>query len=376
MPGSTSSRGRRRPGREQLQAAARLDQHDAARLSAVHGGRRRRAAARRADGHLPDGVLGPDSASTRPPTISIRTWWRRWWRRSRRSCRHPIARQRLRPDAAACRRRRGSYARKLKLPYSSRLLTNPEANIRMGTAYLADKIKRVRRACTWCWPATTPASAPCGGGWPSGPASPRDEFIDDIPYPETQNYVKRILGTAEDYRRLYGGGARRLARSTRCQPAPCTGAGPAAPAVPAVPRQRGALRSRVAKKPATAKRPPRTGTAAPRRPHRQNPNRLMSKLTGSQESHAVHRVGHPRDDAAEPAARRRQPVAGVSRFSGAGGRQGRRVRGDPRRRQPVRRHLGHARRCARRSRASSRAATACRSSPTSRSRSAAAPPRR
>ena len=32
----------------------------------------------------------------------------------------------------------------------------------------------------------------------------RDEFIDDIPFPETQNYVKRILGTAEDYRRLYG----------------------------------------------------------------------------------------------------------------------------------------------------------------------------
>jgi soluble lytic murein transglycosylase len=34
----------------------------------------------------------------------------------------------------------------------------------------------------------------------------QDEFIDDIPFPETQNYVKRILGTAEDYRRLYGGG--------------------------------------------------------------------------------------------------------------------------------------------------------------------------
>ncbi len=30
-----------------------------------------------------------------------------------------------------------------------------------------------------------------------------EEFIDDIPYPETQNYVKRILGTADDYRRLY-----------------------------------------------------------------------------------------------------------------------------------------------------------------------------
>jgi soluble lytic murein transglycosylase-like protein len=31
----------------------------------------------------------------------------------------------------------------------------------------------------------------------------RDEFIDDIPFPETQNYVKRILGTVEDYRLLY-----------------------------------------------------------------------------------------------------------------------------------------------------------------------------
>src|SRR5437899_2155766 len=38
------------------------------------------------------------------------------------------------------------------------------------------------------------------------PGVPRDEFIDDIPFPETQGYVKKILGTAEDYRRLYGGG--------------------------------------------------------------------------------------------------------------------------------------------------------------------------
>ena len=38
------------------------------------------------------------------------------------------------------------------------------------------------------------------------PDLPQDEFIDNIPFPETQNYVKRILGTAEDYRRLYGEG--------------------------------------------------------------------------------------------------------------------------------------------------------------------------
>jgi soluble lytic murein transglycosylase len=39
------------------------------------------------------------------------------------------------------------------------------------------------------------------------PGMPQDEFIEDIPFPETQNYVKRILGTTEDYRRLYSGGA-------------------------------------------------------------------------------------------------------------------------------------------------------------------------
>jgi soluble lytic murein transglycosylase len=38
------------------------------------------------------------------------------------------------------------------------------------------------------------------------PDLPADEFIDSIPYAETQNYVKRILGTTEDYRRLYGTG--------------------------------------------------------------------------------------------------------------------------------------------------------------------------
>jgi soluble lytic murein transglycosylase len=96
------------------------------------------------------------------------------------------------------------YAQRLKLRYSVSLMTNADANMRMGSAYLADKIRQfgdlhlalasynageraVRR-----WMAERPDVAD------------REEFIDDIPYPETQNYVKRILGTAEDYRHLYG----------------------------------------------------------------------------------------------------------------------------------------------------------------------------
>jgi soluble lytic murein transglycosylase len=49
------------------------------------------------------------------------------------------------------------------------------------------------------------------------PGLDEDEFIDDIPFPETQNYVKRILGTAEDYRLLYGrdGGRPRPAADPR-----------------------------------------------------------------------------------------------------------------------------------------------------------------
>ena len=50
-----------------------------------------------------------------------------------------------------------------------------------------------------------------------------DEFIDDIPFPETQNYVKRILGTAEDYRHLYGEAG---ARPSAPRPAKATSAKP------------------------------------------------------------------------------------------------------------------------------------------------------
>ena len=137
---------------------------------------------------------------------SIRTWSPRWSRRSRRSCptsgRHAnaVGLMQLMPPTAR------QYAAQAEDARTRRSAADepPKPTSEMGTAYFADKIKRVRRRRIWRWPATTPAKAGVAGGWPSGPASSSDEFIDDIPYPETQNYVKRILGTAEDYRRLYG----------------------------------------------------------------------------------------------------------------------------------------------------------------------------
>lgn len=95
------------------------------------------------------------------------------------------------------------YARKLKLRYSLRLLTTAEPNIRMGTMNFADRIRQY--GSVYLALASYNAGDTAVRRWiRERPGLPREEFIDDIPYPETQQYVKRLLGTAEDYRRLYG----------------------------------------------------------------------------------------------------------------------------------------------------------------------------
>lgn len=96
------------------------------------------------------------------------------------------------------------YARAFKLPYSASLLRDPEANVRIGTAYLADKIKEFG-GLHLALASYNAGESPVRQWLAERPGLPREEFIEDIPYPETQNYIKRILGTADDYRRLYPG---------------------------------------------------------------------------------------------------------------------------------------------------------------------------
>jgi soluble lytic murein transglycosylase len=86
------------------------------------------------------------------------------------------------------------------------MLTNPDVNIRMGTLYFSDLVKQFGGA--YYALASYNAGESRVVRWKmERPGLDDDEFIDDIPFPETQNYVKRILGTAEDYRRLYREGA-------------------------------------------------------------------------------------------------------------------------------------------------------------------------
>jgi soluble lytic murein transglycosylase len=98
------------------------------------------------------------------------------------------------------------YAKKLGIRnFSERSLENPEIAARLGTTYIAEMYQRFGGYHF--------ALAGYNAGehrvaqWNSeAPGLPQDEWIDNIPFFETQNYVKRILGTAEDYRRLYGNG--------------------------------------------------------------------------------------------------------------------------------------------------------------------------
>ena len=111
-----------------------------------------------------------------------------------------------------------SYARRLHIPrYSTSRLTDPQVNMRIGAAYFADLVDRFGGV------SYALASYNAGPGavarWiAERPGIATDEFIDDIPYPETQNYVRKILGTAEDYRRLYGERGVRPRRGRRPRP--------------------------------------------------------------------------------------------------------------------------------------------------------------
>jgi soluble lytic murein transglycosylase len=95
------------------------------------------------------------------------------------------------------------YARLLNITYTPKVLTTPDLNLRVGLKYLATKIREfggVHLALA----SYNAGERPVHRWVNERPGLPTDEFIDDIPYPQTQNYVKKLLATTEDYRRLYG----------------------------------------------------------------------------------------------------------------------------------------------------------------------------
>jgi soluble lytic murein transglycosylase len=107
-----------------------------------------------------------------------------------------------------------TYARRLGIrPFSTGSLSQPETNVRIGTRYFKDLMDRFG-ARHYALAAYNAGEMRVGQWLKEAPGLPPDEFIDNIPFPETQNYVKRILGTVEDYRRLYATGRLTAAASS------------------------------------------------------------------------------------------------------------------------------------------------------------------
>ncbi len=168
--------------------------------------------------------------------------------------------------------------------FTPAMLTDPEINLRLGTLYFARLSKQ--------FGGTHYALASYNAGenrivrWKAErPGIDEDEFIDDIPFPETQNYVKRILGTAENYRMLYARGGGRplpvMGGPAAAKPAPAT----ATPAAPTTRKPVPATKKPVpaTKKPAPATKKPAPATKKPAPTTKKPGDSTRPKGTGSGE---------------------------------------------------------------------------------------------
>ena len=82
-------------------------------------------------------------------------------------------------------------------------LTDPELNIRLGTKHLRELLNQYHQDQVYTLAAYN-AGAGAVNRWRKNFGDlPRDEFIENIPYQETRDYVKKIVGNMGVYRSLY-----------------------------------------------------------------------------------------------------------------------------------------------------------------------------
>jgi soluble lytic murein transglycosylase len=85
------------------------------------------------------------------------------------------------------------------------LLDDPRSNIDLGTAFLAGMLKEFKD------PPLALAAYNAGPGrmrawWKTRRTSDLEAFVEQIPFDETRLYVKRVMLSWDEYRRIYGGG--------------------------------------------------------------------------------------------------------------------------------------------------------------------------
>ena len=83
-------------------------------------------------------------------------------------------------------------------------LTIPEYNIKLGTRHLKDLMKEYDGDVVYVAAAYNAGAAAVARWRKSQKGLKKDEFIENIPYQETRDYVKKVYASAASYRQLYG----------------------------------------------------------------------------------------------------------------------------------------------------------------------------
>lgn len=99
--------------------------------------------------------------------------------------------------------------------FSVEQLYAPEVNLTVGVRYLADLLDRFEGNEAYAVAAYNAGPEAVTRWLENGPPRSIEEFIEEIPFPETRGYVKRVLRSAWVYRALYGAGGDRVARAAQ-----------------------------------------------------------------------------------------------------------------------------------------------------------------
>jgi soluble lytic murein transglycosylase len=95
-------------------------------------------------------------------------------------------------------------ARELKIPrFSEDQLFDPEINVRLGSWYLSKLLEEFGGKVHLALAAYNAGPHAVRKWMANAPSSTEDEFVENIPYWETRNYVIRVISSAQVYRTLY-----------------------------------------------------------------------------------------------------------------------------------------------------------------------------
>jgi len=90
-----------------------------------------------------------------------------------------------------------------KKPYNPLWLTDPDYNVRLGTRHLRSLLDQYQQETVFALAAYNAGSGALSR-WRKGFGHlEKDEFIENIPYQETRDYVKKIIASIGIYQALY-----------------------------------------------------------------------------------------------------------------------------------------------------------------------------